>query len=71
MAYSLHRQRHPEADVGNCKQDANERIRQTNNEPNQILMSVVQWDYPVVSFAEPTWVTSFTLVGLTFAAHFL
>src|SRR4051812_35793316 len=30
MAYSLHRQRHPEADVGNCKQDATERIRQTN-----------------------------------------
>src|SRR5262249_31342019 len=27
---------------------------------NQILMSVVQWDSPVVSFAEPTWVTSFT-----------
>src|SRR5579885_307482 len=30
MAYSLHRQRHGEADVGDCKQDANERTRQTN-----------------------------------------
>jgi hypothetical protein len=30
MAYSLHRQRHPEADVGNCKQDANERIHHPN-----------------------------------------
>src|SRR5262249_14898493 len=36
MAYSLHGQRHPGADVGNCKQDANERIRQTNNEPYQL-----------------------------------
>ena len=71
MAYSLHRQRHPEADVGNYKQDANERIRQTSNEPNQILISLVQVDCPVVSFSEPTWVTSFTLLGLTFAAHFL
>src|ERR1051325_1824581 len=37
MAYSLHRQRHLEADAGNCKQDANDRIRQTNDEPSQLF----------------------------------
>src|SRR3954452_4938220 len=42
MAYSLHRQRHPEADVGNCKQDASERIRQTNNEPSQLRFDVCE-----------------------------
>src|SRR5579864_6138992 len=43
MAYSLHRQRHPEADAGKCKQDANERIRQTNNEPSQLRLDVCEF----------------------------
>src|SRR5205085_9961128 len=42
MAYSLHRQRHPEADVGNCKRDASERIRQSNNEPSQLRFDVCE-----------------------------
>src|SRR5262245_60321031 len=49
MAYSLHRQRHPEVDVGNCKQDANERIRQTLNRHSFDLMYANATHHPLCS----------------------
>ena len=71
MAYSLHRQRHPEADVGNCKQDDRPQRRQST----VLLQRRTDFSVPVHmhSFLDHGGLRDprRPLAGLTFAAHFL